>query len=145
MKNETKKQIFDVLEKGGMIEKDSNPLNLKLENNLWETIKIERVRKDVYRHTNRKLDASLNEIIADDIETRMLDWLRDQLGDLFYNYNLTAFGLKMRIRPSKKIPNEQLISDWESSFKTFSHTDKPRPVAKAEMCVWVYQQIKEAE
>lgn len=65
--------------------------------------------------------------IPDDIETRMLDWLEEKEHGI---------GIKLLLKlititnPSKTFT----FYDWREK-------DKSRPVAIAEACVWVYQQL----
>ncbi len=66
------------------------------------------------------------ENITDDIETRMLDWLEKNSNNV------------------KIISNHKTVTttNYSDTYSFFDWDDnKPRPVAVAEACVWVYKEL----
>ena len=80
MKSEDiKKAVLEVLNEGGMAQEECNPLNLNLDgNNLWTIVKRERIDENTWKEWHEKLEPTINEIVPNDIETRMLDWLQNK-------------------------------------------------------------------
>jgi hypothetical protein len=115
---ETKQQVFDVLNEGGIFMSAGG----------FVPYKEPRLVSMSHNYTD----------IRDDIETRMLDWLEEPRK----GYSTDSH---MQMITTYITEYDGSVGEGKTPIKDFKWKDKPRPVAIAEACVWVYQQMQEGK
>lgn len=118
MNSEIKTQIFDVLNKG-------------------EMNKIFNLAYDISRYIRGK-KAYFD--IPDNIETLMLDWLEEQ--EDWETRPLLGWKRMVVVRDCTPKPQSMM---GEEAEKLFCYDSKPRQVAIAEACCFVFSKLKDGE